>query len=544
MNSVQVGKYQLIAELGRGGMANVYLAVTTSPLGFDFSKLVVVKKLREHLKEDSEFVTMLLDEARIAARLNHPNVVQTLEVGEDRGEFFIAMEYLDGQALRRVLSRADKRGGFPLVMQIAIMRDSLAGLHHAHTLKDFDGTPLNIVHRDVTPQNILVTYDGQTKVLDFGIAKAAGRASQTRQGVLKGKVPYMAPEQTRGKGLDHRVDVFAVGVMLWEAATGQRFWAGKKDIDILRALATGQLRRSPREVRPDVHPILDEICQRALAPNPDERFGSAEQMAVAIDKYFAQVEERPAPSAIGAQVSELFADRIAETKSVIEGQLSRLKSGARPAESTGSLPPATRSSQASVSAESPTVAPTRGSRAKDDTAPHPKEIPLDQPSTGASAPVVVNQPALPAPAHAPQPSGDDVGLQKARLIALVVIALGAMATLSAGLIAWRISGRTDGLPTVPSAPTSSEPTAALDAASPNQPGEPIAVKLRASPPETKFTIDDGVEYSNPYEGEMVRDGKYHTIRASADGYVDQVEQVKFDGDVRLRFFLARANKPR
>ena len=216
------GRYRLIAELGRGGMATVFLAVTEGAMGINFNKLVVLKRLREHVADDPEFVTMLMDEARIAARLNHPNVVQTLEVDKAEGEPFLAMEYLDGQPLHRILSR--DRATFPLAMFLAVLADVLSGLHHAHELADFDGTPLNIVHRDVTPHNVFVTYNGQVKVVDFGIAKAEGRASETKHGVVKGKVSYMAPEQARSGMLDRRTDVFAVGVMLFEACTRRRMW--------------------------------------------------------------------------------------------------------------------------------------------------------------------------------------------------------------------------------------------------------------------------------------------------------------------------------
>ena len=183
-------------------MATVYLAVTQNEGGFDFNKLVVIKRLREHVAADPEFVVMLQDEARLAARLNHQNVVQTIEVGEHEDEIFLAMEFLDGQPLHRVRKRAG--ANIPLDIHLTILSDVIAGMHYAHELPDFDGKPLSIVHRDITPHNIFITYDGQTKILDFGIAKAEGRASSTRHGVVKGKIAYMAPEQARGEMLDRR----------------------------------------------------------------------------------------------------------------------------------------------------------------------------------------------------------------------------------------------------------------------------------------------------------------------------------------------------
>ena len=181
-SSTAFGKYSLIAELGHGGMADVFLAVQQGQAGFN--KLVVIKRLRETFADDPEFVAMLLDEARLAARLNHPNVVQTNEVGQVGRHHFIAMEYLEGQPLHRINHRSAKKGGVPLVYQARICADVLAGLHHAHELQEFDGTPLGVVHRDVTPHNIFLTYSGQVKVVDFGIAKAVGRSAETRTGVV------------------------------------------------------------------------------------------------------------------------------------------------------------------------------------------------------------------------------------------------------------------------------------------------------------------------------------------------------------------------
>src|SRR5450432_1495059 len=206
MTDASFGKYRLIAELGQGGMADVFLAMVAGPAGSGFSKLTVVKRLRQNLVEDPEFVAMLVDEARIAARLNHPNVVQTNEVGEVDNQFFIAMEYLDGQPLHRIQQRAmrarkkAKEGGsgehtlasaaedpFPKQLEYWVILNVLEGLHHAHELADYDGTPLQIVHRDVTPHNVFVTYEGQVKVVDFGIAKSVGRAAETQHGTVKGK---------------------------------------------------------------------------------------------------------------------------------------------------------------------------------------------------------------------------------------------------------------------------------------------------------------------------------------------------------------------
>src|SRR5215510_881712 len=192
-----LGKYHLVAEIARGGMGVVYLAMVQGPGGFN--KLVVVKELKPELVEEPTFLTMFLDEARLAARLSHPNIVQTNEVGSDGNRCFMAMDYLDGRGLDRVRRRAHATGqDLSLPIHLRVICDMLAGLQYAHTLADFDGTPLAIVHRDVSPQNVFVTFDGHVKLLDFGIAKAVDSLHETRVGVLKGKVSYMSPEQARG----------------------------------------------------------------------------------------------------------------------------------------------------------------------------------------------------------------------------------------------------------------------------------------------------------------------------------------------------------
>ncbi|MEM9696613.1 MAG: serine/threonine-protein kinase, partial [Myxococcota bacterium] len=239
------GKYRPVAELGQGGMADVILALSQGPIGFN--KLVVIKRLRSHLADDPEFVGMLIDEARLAARLNHPNIVHTNEVGEIDGTFFIAMEYLEGQPLHRIKRRAKRHESLDisLAMELQILADVLAGLHYAHELTDYDGTALQVVHRDVTPSNIFLTYDGVSKVLDFGIAKASGRTTETKTGVVKGKMTYMPPEQALGLEIDRRADIYSVGVMLWEAATGRRMWKGVDDVVILGKLIKGDTGMSP-----------------------------------------------------------------------------------------------------------------------------------------------------------------------------------------------------------------------------------------------------------------------------------------------------------
>jgi serine/threonine protein kinase len=299
-----VGKYQLLAVLGRGGMADVFLALSRGPMGF--SKLVVLKRLRRALADDKGFRDMFLDEARLAARLNHPNVVQTHEVGEHDGIYFIAMEYLEGQSLNKIIRELSKRGEtLPPMLCARIVSDALAGLHYAHELDDFDGTPLSIIHRDVSPHNVFVTYDGSVKMVDFGIAKAAFSSVQTEVGVLKGKVAYMAPEQAAGEDVDPRSDVFAMGIVLWELLAQQRLMTGESAAATLLRLLQQPI-PSVTTVRPDVPPALEAIVARALEKDPARRFPTALAMRDALEDCIAASGKSVRQEEIGRELSNLF----------------------------------------------------------------------------------------------------------------------------------------------------------------------------------------------------------------------------------------------
>ena len=312
---MMLGKYRLLAELGRGGMSKVYLAMARGPAGFN--KLVVVKLIRPHLSEDPDFVTMFLDEARLAARLNHPNVVQTNEVGQEGSDYFIAMEYLEGQTLNRVISKLGPEIG--VAMQLRVMSDALRGLHYAHELKDFDGTALGVVHRDISPHNILVTYRGEVKVVDFGIAKALDSSTHTRTGVIKGKVAYMSPEQAISGEVDRRADVFSAGVVLWQIAAGVRMFRGESDIVIIQRLMAGDIPRI-RDAAPETDPGLVEIIDKALAPKKEDRYASAAELQRAIDAYTSTLADHRGPRDLGILLTDFFAEDQRRIDAVVERQ--------------------------------------------------------------------------------------------------------------------------------------------------------------------------------------------------------------------------------
>jgi serine/threonine-protein kinase len=304
-----LGRYQVVCELARGGMSIVYLTLAHGPA--QFNKLLVLKLLNPTLALDPALVSMFLAEARLAARLSHPNIVQTIEVGTDDSCHYIVMEHLDGQPFSRLLSRARRSGvTLPLYLKLAVIAGALEGLAYVHGLADFDGKWLGLVHRDVSPHNVFVTYDGQIKLLDFGIAKATDGFEWTRTGFLKGKVAYMAPEQAAGDRVDARGDVFAVGVMLFEAVTGRRYWSqATGDLQILRSLVDGDL-PSRRPGALDGVPLgLGSLIQKCTAPDPSSRY----ENAAAVLADLAPVLRRllpPAfdPHAIGHCVRNLFAD--------------------------------------------------------------------------------------------------------------------------------------------------------------------------------------------------------------------------------------------
>jgi phosphate transport system substrate-binding protein len=283
MQQMMIGDYRVIATLGRGGMADVFLAVRRSLVGF--TKLIVIKKLRSDLAQAPDgpkYRELLLDEARLAARLQHPNIVQAFEVGEFAGEPFLAMEYLDGQALNHVIGAA-QRAHVPIPQELAlcVVADTLRALAYAHDLRDFDGSPLNIVHRDVSPQNIFLTYAGEVKLVDFGVAKFS-LSPETEAGVVKGKAAYMAPEQASGDPIDRRADIFATGIVLWELLAGKRLMRSESAAAALRQLLFEPM-PSLLTVRNDIDPNIARICATALERDLQHRYASAAEMAADIE---------------------------------------------------------------------------------------------------------------------------------------------------------------------------------------------------------------------------------------------------------------------
>ncbi len=312
----RVGGYDVVALLGQGGAGEVYLAIHAGP--GQFEKLVVLKMLHSHFQEDEGVVEMFLDEARLAARLSHPNIVQTIEVGVEEDRHFIAMAYLEGLPLHRVLARFGRRDEqIPAGVAARITVEVLDGLAYAHDLKDFDDSPLGIVHRDISPANIFLSWDGSVKILDFGIAKAATRRANTDSGIIKGKFGYIAPEQAKNGDINARADLWSVGVVLWEMLTSRRLFPLRNDVATLHALVGTDPLRQVTDYVPDAPPGLLAIVERALQRDPDARFQDALEMKAALEAWLDEQPHAVTRDDVAACIGDNFAGEREQQQSTV-----------------------------------------------------------------------------------------------------------------------------------------------------------------------------------------------------------------------------------
>jgi serine/threonine-protein kinase len=302
-----LGRYQIIKHLASGGMAELLLARAVGIEGFE--RHVVIKRIHVERARDPNVVNMFIDEARLAAALHHAHIVQVHDSGQEGGEYFFAMEYVHGEDLRRLLNHLAKKGQqFPLEHVLTVMMAAASALHYAHEHKGKDGKALGIVHRDVSPANILVGYDGNVKVVDFGIAKAAVRSSETQSGTLKGKISYMAPEQCMGQPIDRRSDIFALGIVLYELYTVRRLFKGTSDFLTMSAIVAGNIPK-PSTCRPDIPPGLETIIMKALAMTPDQRYATADEMRLALKQLAADLKLQASPAELGDYMKKEFGHR-------------------------------------------------------------------------------------------------------------------------------------------------------------------------------------------------------------------------------------------
>jgi serine/threonine-protein kinase len=327
-------RYELLRPVARGGMAVVWLARVKGKLGFE--KLVAVKTILPHLAKDESFRTMFLDEARIASRIRHPNVASMEDLGEEDGTLYMVLEWIHGDSLARLFDAA-KKANRPVSLDVLlrVLADACAGLHSAHELRGEDGRPLHVVHRDVSPQNLLVTSAGVTKVIDFGIAKALDRVAETtRVGLLKGKVEYSAPEAVRMKACDRRVDVWALGVILYQFLAGRLPFEGRDDYALLQAIASGQ---PPPPLPPSVPESVAQVAMTALKPRRDERYATALDMQRALE---ACISAPTTASDVAACLTENLGGRFEARRVEIADALAEAdrRAGVPPRPRLGSLP--------------------------------------------------------------------------------------------------------------------------------------------------------------------------------------------------------------
>ena len=310
---IRFGKYTLIDRIAVGGMAEIFLARQAGLEGFE--KTIVIKRIRPHLSKQASFVKMFLNEAKLAAQLNHPNIVQIYDLGKIGESYFIAMEYIFGRDMRRIIPKADALGiPFPMVYALKIASSVCEGLYYAHQKVDLYGNPLHIVHRDVTPENIFVSFDGTVKVLDFGIAKAANQIEQTRAGEIKGKLSYMSPEQCMGKQLDNRSDLFSLGVVLYEWLTGFKLFTGDSEVAILKSITEGKI-YAPSYFKADIPDAVEAILMKALEKDREKRYQSAWDLQYDIDQFLSQYEFTPSNIHLSNFLKQLFNDELEEEKS-------------------------------------------------------------------------------------------------------------------------------------------------------------------------------------------------------------------------------------
>ncbi len=526
------GKYHLVASLGQGGMANVYLAVVLGPAGFN--KLLVVKALREDVLGNSEeFVHMFLDEARLSARLNHPNIVQTYEIGESDGRYFIAMEYLEGQPMR-VAQRKLGPIGLPLEEEIRIIAETARGLHHAHELKGLHGESLDVVHRDVSPQNVFLTYEGNVKLLDFGIAKAQDAEHLTKVGVIKGKLDYIAPEQIRGEAVDRRADVFALGAMLWEAVTGQRFAGGSKvqDVTKMHRRLTGAEPKA-KELKPDLPDQLAFIIQRALSVDPEQRHPTAAALADELEAFLEKMGMRPSAKTLAERLGAPFAAERAKIGWLIEEQVKKAVQSNRHDRDLPSIGRSDFSQSSSGVRAGMAGGEDPGTDGGQGTSP----------SSGQPGPSGANEHDGGSAAAAP-PSALVQQNQKGKsfLDAPRLLVIGGALTLAILFAVSSERGASQGERKPELTPAHAAAADALPEpgdTSPSQAVETVRLHIFVSPADAHVVMDGASLPKLPFNAELPRDAKLHYVEASAAGYASKRVMVPLDRDREVSIVLDR-----
>ncbi|MCB9597881.1 MAG: serine/threonine protein kinase [Sandaracinaceae bacterium] len=505
----RIGRYHIVGYLAAGGMAEILLGKLLGPGGFE--QAVVIKRALPHLARQSEFRDMFLDEARVVARIQHPNVVSVTELGEDDEHLFMVMEYLAGESVVGLVKRLGTRGEeLPLDVALYIVTQVLAGLHAAHELTDEDGAPLQLVHRDVSPQNLLVTYDGRVKLLDFGIAKFHDRSVETSTGHLKGKFAYMSPEQCTDDVIDRRSDVFSTGIVLWELLARERLFKRANELLCWKAIVEDPTPRLADHVPDDLRPLpegLDDIVMRALAKSPDGRPATAADLRRDLLGVLREIDpSEKAKDRLVALMEACFEDRIAEKRELLR----RVRSG----DTVTSIPSAEVDVDEAIE---PTVAAPQ--------VPAATRAPTGVPRWGIAA---------------------GVGLAVVALVGLVLVLA---AEPPAGGATPTAAPPVTVLPTAPPARPALQLPPALPPAPPPTtepvPDLTIVVEMQTSPPGAQVVdAQDEVRCETPCRVELPRGDEEVTLRLRLAGYQERAETLVPDMNQRVRASLVRARVPR
>lgn len=521
----QLGKYRLIAELAQGGMGVVYLAVMQGLGGF--YKTLVIKQLKPELAHDPAFLSMFMDEARVAARLQHPNIVQVYEVDSVGDRHFLSMEYLEGATLRRTLRVL--KSEMTLGMHLAILSEILRGLHHAHELTDESGQFLGLVHRDMSPHNIFVTFDGQAKLVDFGIVKTRDSSNKTEVGVFKGKVTYMPPEQAMTEQpVDRRADIYSMGVMLWEAVSGRRLWKGMQDMQVLTKLVQKQI-PTLDHVMPSAPAELKRICAKAMAWDRDERYETAEAFREDLDAFIVASKLQVNLRYVGSLLASALADERAKIRNLLDRKIAQLKAGGNVSKVLSIAPPPTLLREADDS---------QSIEAMLDERDFVQEEPEKKLQLVSELDGLEGESALVRMLR-----GGKWRLVRPQIFAastvLVVVGI-YFAFLAPPAPATITTTEPLTAPTVVAGNVSS--TASTPSATVLPPQQMVDVQIHVAPLNASVTVDDAPLKGPPFSVRLPKENATHTVRAFAAGYVTKSQDFGGDRDVLLDLSLAK-NSP-
>lgn len=521
-------------------MADVFLAKLSGKS--EFAKLSVVKRLKSTEEDDPEIINMFADEARLSARLNHPSIVQTFEVGEDDGGPFLVMEYIEGQPLGRIRSRATRRGTpLPRAMALKIVRETIGALAYAHNLVDHDGTLLKVVHRDVSPENIMVTYAGMTKLVDFGVAKTAASMSKTRAGVLKGKVAYMAPEQARSdENIDERVDVFAVGLILWELLTAKRMWEGMSEAKVFERLLDKDPLPRAKDEEASVPDELDEICAKAISKEKEDRYSNMGDLLDAVERASAKLELRASDREIGQFVTGLFETEREKVRALVASTAAKKEDPAATSQpqildDSSSDPLLWRGAGSSGASSAPQLLSSKSDGNKP-IEPLESSLSRSRPSSATSS--VTAAGVSDTKVTEPELRKSPVKPIAAAAGAVVVIIIAVMVGKSMGSTEQPTSGNEK-----PSDPTPVINTVVAPPAPAPTPEKEIennvTIDISVKPANARLYLDGNKVSGNPYHLKTSRGSAIHEIKAEADGFEARSMTIVFDKDRAIEMSLSR-----